>query len=123
ITNVFAGLPTCSYCGNPVKFYSNGMAKSLICKAVLEHEQCVRFGWSYENFENSFFECMEHSESLPGFAEQLVKLRAGIQRQAQNEIYDARAEIVLILKAGVSALTIASAGMSPSIQQPKSVIR
>jgi hypothetical protein len=36
ITNVFEDLPTCFYCGNRMKFHSNGQAKSLICQTVLE---------------------------------------------------------------------------------------
>ena len=123
ITNLFAGLPSCSYCGSPVKFHSNGNAKSLICKTVLERGKCVRFGWSYRDFENSFFESLNTNETFPEFSEQLVKLKAGIQKQSQDEIYDARVEIARILKTGVLKLTIASAGTSPPNDRPNGVIR
>jgi DNA-binding CsgD family transcriptional regulator len=123
VTNLFAGLPTCSYCGSPVKFHSNGNAKSLICKAVLEREKCFRFGWSYGDFENSFFESFNATEALPQFSEQLVKLRAGMQKQSQDEIFGARVEIAGIVKAGVTELTIASAGISPPSSQPGGLIR
>jgi hypothetical protein len=35
ITNLFAGILTCAYCANPIRFHSNGNAKSLICSTVL----------------------------------------------------------------------------------------
>ena len=59
ITNLFAGIPTCAYCGASVKFHSNGHAKSLICANVLAGNGCYRTGWSYQNFEKSFFELIK----------------------------------------------------------------
>jgi DNA-binding CsgD family transcriptional regulator len=123
ITNLFAGLPSCFYCGSPVKFHSNGSAKSLICKAVLEGEECFRFGWSYGDFENSFFDSLNENQALPSFSEQLVRLQSGIQNQSHDEIYDARAEVARIVKANVLKLTIASAGISPPSSQRDELIR
>ena len=91
ITNLFAGLPTCFYCGSPVKFHSNGPAKSLICMAVLEGRGCYRFGWSYGDFENSFFEFLDKNETSAKFSHQLALLRVSTQKQSQSEIYNARA--------------------------------
>ena len=51
ITNLFAGISTCAYCGAPVKFQSNGNAKSLICSNLLQNQGCYRTAWSYRNFE------------------------------------------------------------------------
>jgi DNA-binding CsgD family transcriptional regulator len=121
ITNLFSGLPTCSYCGSRVKFHSN--AKSLICQTVLEGGACYRFGWSYKNFENSLFEFLDESKVDKKFSEQLQHLQAGIQSQSEREIYDARAEISQILKAIVLKLTIASAGASPPSIKPDARIR
>jgi DNA-binding CsgD family transcriptional regulator len=123
ITNLFSGLPTCSYCGSQVKFHSNGQAKSLICRTVLEGGDCYRFGWSYKNFENSLFEFLDNSKVDKKFSEQLQYLQAGIQSQSEREMYDARAEISQILKAIVLKLTIASAGASPPSGKPDARIR
>jgi DNA-binding CsgD family transcriptional regulator len=123
ITNLFSGLPTCSYCGGRMKFHSNGQAKSLICQAVLEGTGCYRFGWSYGDFENSFFEFLDKNDADLKLSEELQRLRVGIQTQSQREIYDARVEISQILKTIVLKLTIASAGASPQSSQPDARIR
>jgi hypothetical protein len=54
ITNLFAGIPTCFYCGSPFKFHSNGNAKSLMCLEVLEGRGCFRMAWFYRDFEDAF---------------------------------------------------------------------
>lgn len=123
ITNLFLGLLTCSYCGSRVKFHSNGQAKSLICQTVLEGEGCYRFGWSYGNFEDSLFECLDKSKADQKFSEQLQLLRAAIESQSEQEIYDARAELYQILRAIVLKLTIASAGASPPSTNRNAPIR
>jgi DNA-binding CsgD family transcriptional regulator len=123
ISNLFSGLPTCSYCGSRMKFHSNGQAKSLICQAVLEGTGCYRFGWSYSDFENSFLEFLDKNEPAPKLSEELQRLRLGIQTQNHREIYDARVEISQILKTIVLKLAIASAGNSPESSQPDARIR
>ncbi|MBR1267655.1 recombinase family protein [Bradyrhizobium sp. AUGA SZCCT0222] len=122
ITNLFAGLTTCAYCNSPVKFHSNGNSKSLICKSVVERTGCIRFGWSYGDFENSFFEFL-NCGVLPGFIEQLVKLRNSEQEKSQDDIYTTRAEISRIVKAGILKLTIATAGVPPPSSQTNGSIR
>jgi DNA-binding CsgD family transcriptional regulator len=123
ITNVFEDLPTCFYCGNRMKFHSNGQAKSLICQTVLEGGGCYRFGWSYGDFEKSVFEFLDKCGGDRGLSEQLENLRVGTQKQSEREIYDARSEILQILKAIVLKLTIASAGASPPSSNPDVRIR
>jgi DNA-binding NarL/FixJ family response regulator len=123
ITNLFAGLTTCSYCGSPVKFHSNGKAKSLICKTVLEGGRCQRFAWSYRDFENSFFECLERNETNSSFSKQLAQLRRAIEKKAEHDIYDARFEIAQIIRAILSDLTIASAGAASPKSKPNDRIR
>lgn len=123
ITNVFEDLPTCFYCGSRMKFHSNGPAKSLICQTVLEGGGCYRFGWSYGDFEKSVFEFLDKCGGDRGLSEQLENLRVGTQKQSEREIYDARSEILQILKAIVLKLTIASAGASPPSSNPDARIR
>ena len=122
ITNLFAGIPTCSYCASPIKFYSNGNAKSLICETVLGGVGCTKWAWSYRDFENSFFEFLIQNDALPNFSDQFVKLRAANPNQ-QDEIYILRAEIARVVKAGVLKLTIASAGLPPPSNQSAGPIR
>jgi hypothetical protein len=127
ITNLFAGLPTCSYCGSAVKFHSNGNAKSLICATVLAGQGCYRRGWSYRNFENSFFDFVKRQEfsSTLGKDEQeaLARLARHIRSLAGPDIYDARMGIAITLKATVSELKIASAGWPPIAGKPDARIR
>src|ERR1700683_2932115 len=60
ITNIFASIPTCGYCGSPIKFHSNGNAKSLICSRLISGTGCYRMAWSYRDFEDSFFELVKN---------------------------------------------------------------
>jgi hypothetical protein len=128
ITNLFAGIPTCAYCGSAIKFHSNGNAKSLICSTVLAGQGCYRLGWSYRNFENSFFDFLKKLDSSrtiePSQRETLEKL-LGFFRAAISgpNVYDARMGIALVLKATVVELKIASAGSSPIAGKPNARIR
>lgn len=123
IANLFAGLAKCFYCGGKMKLFSNGQGKSLICETVLDRRGCHRFGWSLQDFEEAFFQCMESAEANPRFSEQLTLLRAGMQKQSEQEIYDARAEMVQILRMTVLELTLAPAGASPLTTKPDARIR
>jgi DNA-binding CsgD family transcriptional regulator len=123
ITNLFAGLPTCSYCHSPVKFHSNGAAKSLICSTVLERSGCCRMGWTYQNFENSFFDSLEANQGNAKLKEGLVRLSIGLQEQSEGEIYDARLEIAQILRAEVSELVISSGGDNPPVREKNAHIQ
>jgi DNA-binding CsgD family transcriptional regulator len=124
ITNVFAGLCVCSYCGSPIKFHSNGQSKSLICQTVLEGSGCHRFGWSYRDFENSVFQCLNISEAVGlEFSVQLARLHAGMQTGSERDIYNARSSIFQLLKYIISKLTICFAGVSPPDTEPHDHIR
>ena len=127
ITNLFAGIPTCAYCGCAVKFHSNGNAKSLICSTVLAGQGCYRRGWSYRNFEDSFFDFVKGQESSPTLEqherEALARLVMHIRALAGPDTYDARMGIAITLKATVSELKIASAGSSPIAGKPNARIR
>jgi hypothetical protein len=126
ITNLFAGLPTCAYCGAAVKFHSNGKAKSLICSTVLARRGCYRLGWSYQNFESSFFGFLKDLDSgpiEPPQRETLERLRGYLRALSGPNVYDARMGIALFLKAAVAELKIASAGLSPITGKPNARIR
>jgi hypothetical protein len=127
ITNLFAGLLTCAHCGNPVKFHSNGNAKSLICTMVLEGNGCHRMAWSYQSFEESFFELVLNLELQQTIGqndrEALTTLKTLIQRQSGPEVYEARLSIAIALKAVLSKLTIASVGSTPPSDKPRARIR
>jgi hypothetical protein len=119
VTNLFAGLTTCAYCAGPVRFHSNGNAKSLICSKVIQQLGCYRMAWSYRDFENSFFDFLKTHESAPalgpGEQEALAKLGMLIRAITGPEVYDARMGIAITLKATVLELKIASAGAAPIV--------
>jgi hypothetical protein len=127
ITNLFAGLPTCAYCGNAVKFYSNGKDKSLVCSTVLAGQGCYRMAWSYRNFEDSFFEFLKKRESdrSVGSAERdtVEKLARHLRVLSGPHVYEARMGIAIALKANVATLKIASAGSFPTTSTPDARIR
>jgi hypothetical protein len=117
ITNLFANITSCAYCGSSVKFHSNGQAKSLICSTVMGGQGCYRFAWSYRNFENTFFEFVKQHKSERKIEqterETLAKLRSHIRGLSGPDVYDARMAIAIILKATVLELKLACAGSPP----------
>jgi hypothetical protein len=128
ITNLFAGLPSCAYCGSPIKFYSNGNDKSFICSTVLARQGCYRMAWSYRNFERSFFEliktiCDSDQTIAQAEREHLDTLLRHIHALSGPNVYDARMGIAMALKASVTELKIASAGSFPNAGEPNAKIR
>jgi hypothetical protein len=127
ITNLFAGIPTCAYCGSAVKFHSNGHAKSLLCSGLLTGGSCYRMAWSYRDFEHSFLEFLKaHHSSLstePREREALSQLMDHVRSLAGPDVREVRLAIAIELKAIVSDLKIASAGSSPKVGKPEARIR
>lgn len=127
ITNLFAGIPKCAYCSAPVKFHSNGSAKSLICSTVLEQRGCYRMGWSYRAFENSFFTLVTELNLQEAAGEpelgKLAELKALVAATSGPAAYEARLSISLALRAAVSELKMAAAGERPVAGDPKAHIR
>jgi hypothetical protein len=127
ITNIFAGLPTCAYCASPIKFHSNGNAKSLICASLISGRVCYRMAWSYRDFENSFLEFVKNLRSdltiEQSEREAVEDLISRIQGLSVTDPYDARVEIAIALKSTVSELKIASAGVNPIMGKPDARIR
>lgn len=128
ITNLFAGIPVCAYCGGPIKFHSNGHAKSLICSTVLEGRGCHRMAWSYRNFEDSFFELILKSKSDQSIEQQpdwdaLDELANHIDQLSGPDLHGARTELSVSLRANVSELLIGSAGLKPIERDSRARIR
>jgi DNA-binding CsgD family transcriptional regulator len=123
ITNLFAGLITCGYCSGQVKLHRNGQGNSLICETVLGRGECPRFRWTLQDFENSFFECLEKDEVDSRISLAVARFRAVERGKSEHGIYEARADMVQILRATVSELTILSAGVAPSPTKPRADIR
>jgi hypothetical protein len=123
LSNIFAGLTTCFYCSGPVKFHSNGNAKSLICESVIRGNGCIRAGWTYENFEVSVLQFLTH----PALAELLPPDHAivGLTQNVEsgNHRFDMRIEIASALQRMVSALRLANAGIEPTSTLPEAQIR
>jgi len=127
ITNLFAGIPTCAYCGAPVRFHSNGNDKSLICSTVLQQQGCCRKGWSYRNFEVSFFKFVTEVEleatATQSERERFAELRTLIREASGPNVYDARLALLVTLKTVVSELKMASSGPTPTMGKPNARIR
>jgi len=113
ITNLFGGLLTCAYCAAPVRFHSNGNAKSLICSTVLQGRGCYRMAWTYRSFEESFFKLVTEVSGLEAAQNELAtlsELKSLIQRMSGSETYSARLAISVLLKAAISECKLAAAG-------------
>ena len=128
ITNLFAGIPTCAYCGASVRFHSNGSDKSLICSSVLKKQGCRRRGWSYKSFEDSFLKLVMEVDLEGTVAqshrEQLIELQILIEEASSSaNVYNARLTLMLALKAAISKLEMASGGATPISDKPSARIR
>jgi DNA-binding CsgD family transcriptional regulator len=115
ITNLFAGRANCLYCGSAMKFVRNGQAKSLVCDGVSNRSSCLRYGWSYDDFETAFLSLVMKDQQInPLFSGQLSQLRFAVERKSEDDIYSARLEFSEQLKDGaIQQICIASAGIDP----------
>jgi hypothetical protein len=115
ITNLFPNLITCVYCGGPVKFYSNGSDKSLLCVKVFKKLGCFRMAWSCRDFENSFFGLVKrlYANSATSERQALQKLVLHIENLERGDVYGARLGIAIELQKVVSELKVAAAGSAP----------
>jgi len=126
ITNLFGGILTCAYCAAPVRFHSNGNAKSLICSTVLRERGCYRMAWTYRSFEDSFFKLVTEVSGLAtaqNEQETLNELKTLVRSMSGGEVYDARLAISVILKVAVSEFKVAAAGSAPIAGRPDARIR
>jgi hypothetical protein len=127
ITNLFAGIPICAYCSAPVKFHSNGRAKSLICSNVIERKGCYRTGWSYRNFENSFFELLTKLQMDAAVGErereEISDLLSHISALSGPNVYDARLALSIRLRFVLAKLKVSSSGSEPIAGKPDARIR
>jgi hypothetical protein len=127
VTNLFPNLITCVHCGGPVKFYSNGNDKSLICVKVFQKIGCLRMAWSCRDFENSFFALVRtlYADLTIEASERqaLQKLVLHIESLESENIYDARLGIALELQKIICELKMAAAGRAPVAGKPKARIR
>jgi hypothetical protein len=125
ITNLFPNLISCAYCGGPVKFYSNGSDKSLICVKVFKKLGCCRMAWSCRDFENSFFGLVRRLYAEPTISERqaLQKLVSHIEGLKGEDVYGARLGIALELQKVVGELKMAAAGSAPVAAKPEARIR
>jgi hypothetical protein len=126
LANLFTGITTCRYCGNPVKFHSNKQYKSLICEKVIKGSGCVRAGWSYANFESSVLQFLSHPAlpelqnnqlgEIPTLVRNLRKLKAG-------DAVDVRLALAAELKKNITELKLASAGDNPRPIHSEALVR
>ncbi len=123
ITNLFEGVASCYYCTQPIKLYRSGNDNGLICSGALEGHGCHRFGWSYADFETTFFQCLESDRLFAQFSDCSAKLKIGIDRQSESDVLRARTEIVDFLRASATSLTLAAAGANPPSTKSGNVIR
>lgn len=119
LTNLFAGLTNCLYCGAPIKFHSNGPVKSLICRTVLEGRGCHRTGWLYADFETSFFAFVKQNQIEPD----LQRLSNSLSAAKDQEILECRTEIAALLKSRLLRVAIASSGRDPKSNEARTPIR
>jgi len=127
LANLFNGLTTCFYCGDPVKFHRNSASKSLICSRALLLKSCVRAAWSYENFERSVLNFVCHrtlADTIePSKRELLASLTQDIAVVAHDPNFDNRMLLSLALKDAVTTLKVASAGSSRRIHSDARIVR
>jgi hypothetical protein len=127
VTNLFPNLIICAHCGGPVKFYSNGNDKTLICVRVFQKQGCYRMAWTCRNFEETFFWLVMRLNGDPATEESeresISKLSHHIRQLEAGAVYDGRMGIAITLKMVVAELKIAAAGQNPVAGRPDARIR
>jgi hypothetical protein len=125
LANLFPGLTTCFYCGDPVKFHSNGPSKSMICSRALLLKSCVRAAWSYGDFERSVLTFICHPALAlaidPAKRDKLASIVSDLRTISIDGTFDNRMGVSLSLKDTVTTLRVAAAGSSPRTH-PDSII-
>lgn len=122
ITNLFAEIPKCFYCGSKVKLH-NAPVKSLVCKRVWDGDICFRFRWSYGDFEHAFLTFLQANDVEGQFKYDLGQLRTDVGRDREEQIYQARLDIAQHIRSTVVKLTIAFGGPSPEPDEMHGYIR
>jgi DNA-binding CsgD family transcriptional regulator len=122
ITNLFAEIPRCAYCGSKVKLH-NAQVKSLVCKKVLDGERCFRFRWSYGNFEQTFLIFLQKNDEEGQFSSSLEQLRGQHSRDDEVGIYQTRLAIAQHIRSTVVKLTIAFGGATPQQDEMHGILR
>ena len=117
IANLFDGMASCRYCNGPVRFHSNGNAKSLVCSSVLERQGCHRYRWTYRDFELSFLALARGSADS-----KFVELIENVEAASEAGKYERRIELMLYLRETVSSLKVAMAGSEPPMNSPPAPI-
>jgi Recombinase len=127
LANLFDGLTSCFYCGDPVKFHRSSASKSLICSRALLLKSCVRAAWSYENFERSVLNFVCHpalADAIePSKRELLALLARDVSVVSFDANFDNRMQLSFALKDAVTTLRVASAGSSGRIHSEARIVR
>jgi DNA-binding CsgD family transcriptional regulator len=121
ITNLFAEIPRCSYCGSKVKLH-NAPVKSLVCKKVWDGDICFRFGWSYPDFEQTFLAFLHENDEGGRLKYDLDLLQTDVSPDDQGLIYEARLAIAQHIRSRVVKLTIAFGGDTPQQETKRGII-
>ena len=122
ITNLFAEIPRCSYCGGKVKLH-NAPVKSLVCKKVWDGDNCFRFRWSYLDFEQTFLTFLQENDESGALKSNLEQLDAHISQDDEGGIYQVRLAIAQHIRSTVVRLTIAFGGATPKQEEMHGIIR
>ena len=122
ITNLFAEIPRCSYCGSKVKLH-NAPVKSLVCKRVWDGDSCFRFKWSYGDFEHAFLAFLQVNDVTGKFKNNLNQLWTEESRDEDRDSYQARLAIAQHIRSTVVQMTIAFGGPKPHPDEMHGPIR
>jgi hypothetical protein len=127
VTNIFAGLPTCLYCGSPIEFRSNGPDKSLMCSRLLNGLACFRNAWTCRNLETAFFDfihrCVQSPDIEMAERDSLCELRTRVEQLTGPNLYEARMALSIALRRTVEELKLASAGPNPTASRSDAKIK
>ncbi|TYL86693.1 hypothetical protein FXB40_41685 [Bradyrhizobium rifense] len=116
LANIFAGLPTCAYCGNEVVLHHVTNIQVLACEQVLNGVGCSRTAWTYRDFEITLLGFLAHpalAERLQGEQkDKLIKLIDKIVDLSTNQerSYAVRVDIAVLLKEIVTKIVVHFAG-------------
>lgn len=119
ITNLFGKMVTCFYCQAPVRLHrGNAELRAMVCTTVLNAGNCVRFGWSYPDFERVVLQTIVSLDR-----ENLLPLKTAIAALPTAHAYLGRQEVEKLLRRSVKSLRMASGGEEPRATSSNARIR
>jgi hypothetical protein len=118
VTNLFAGIIFCAYCGAPMKtenrtFNPNKKlgVQNFVCKNAFKTRDCVATRWPRQKLEDAFFSCVAQvSRDLSIQGDKTAIVPGTVRDQSTDDLYKRRSAISSKIKTAIAAVRVGALG-------------